>query len=116
MLTKEPQKLYDLLKEIPKEYIGFKEFEVSVEVIPSYLTIESSRDNIEEGLCEAVRLVDKGNNVTLLALDSKSLINKLTDLKSKTIHVFYIEPELPKIDLDNLHDRAKEELERLIQE
>jgi len=115
LLNKEPQKVYDLL-DIPKEYIGFKEFEISVEAIPSYLTIESSRDKIEEGLREAIRLVDKNNNVTLLALDSKSLINKLTDLKSTTIHVFYIEPDMSKEDLNNLHRRAKEELERLIQE
>lgn len=115
LLDREPQKIYDLLN-IPKEYVGFKEFEVSVEAIPSFLTIESSRDKIEEGLREAIKLVDKDNNVTLLALDSKSLINKLTDLKSTSIHVFYIEPDMDKENLNILYNKAKEELERLIQE
>lgn len=115
ILNKEPQKIYDILN-MSKEHIGFKEFEVSVEAIPSFLTIEGSRDKIEEGLREAIRLVDKDNNVTLLALDNKSLINKLTDLKSTSIHVFYLEPDKPKAELDTLYRNAKVELERLIQE
>lgn len=94
LLTREPDKLSQML-DLPNEFIGYQEFQVSVESIPSYVTTEALKTagSIEEGLREAVRLVNDENEISYLALDNKSLIHSLTDMVSSTIRVFYIEPE-----------------------
>lgn len=113
ILINEPQKIADILR-LDKEYIGFKEFEIAVESIPAHMTIEGSRDEIEEGLREAIRLVDENGQVTLLALDGKSLINKLADYVSKSLRVFYIEPD--DCNTESLYEEAKNKIQKFIQE
>lgn len=93
IITREPECITKLLG-INEEHIGYHEISVSVETIPSYLQISDIEDKhmMEESLREAVRLVDQAGHLHYLALDKNSLINKLTDLKSSTIRIFYLEP------------------------
>lgn len=112
IINDDPEKIEKILG-LPREFIGFQEFEVTVEAIPSFLTVEESKTKIEESLREAVRLVDEENKVSLLALDEKSLINKLTDLKSTFIRVFYIEDD-KWIDTKEKHMDFRKGIEELI--
>lgn len=93
LLDREPEKLSEWLQ-VDGEHIGYQEFPVTIESIPSYITIEELKRNntMEEKQRDAVKLIDSENKVSFLALEEKSIIHSLTNLISNTIRVFYIEP------------------------
>lgn len=76
---------------IPKEYIGFVESKINIESIPSHLRAQDcSLDQFPDDIRGAIRIIDKKNDVTFLASDNKSLINKMVDFSSNTLDIFVI--------------------------
>lgn len=77
--------------EIPSEFIGFVESKVNLESIPSHLRAEDcSINNFPDDVRGAIRIVDKEDNISFLASDNKSLINKMVDFTSNTLDIFVI--------------------------
>lgn len=83
----------ELAKEadIPPEYIGYVESKVNLESIPSHLRAEDcSLDNFPDAVRGAIRTIDKEGEISFLASDNKSLINKMVDYTSNTLDIFVI--------------------------
>ena len=47
-------------------------------------------DYFQDEVREAIKIVDKSGNISFLASDQKSLINKMVDYSSNTIDIFVI--------------------------
>ncbi len=84
-------------KELAKEvgidsaYIGYVEAKVHLESIPSHLRAEDcSLDNFPDEVRGAIRICDREDNISFLASDNKSLINKMVDFTSNTLDIFVI--------------------------
>ncbi|MGL4605880.1 MAG: HD domain-containing protein [Eubacteriaceae bacterium] len=76
---------------IDSAYIGFVESKVYLESIPSHLRAEDcSLDNFPDDVRGAIRIIDKEGNISFLASDSKSLINKMVDYTSNTLNIFVV--------------------------
>ena len=77
--------------EIDPAYIGFVESKINLESIPSHLRAEDcTLDNFPDDVRGAIRIVDKEGNISFLASDNKSLINKMVDYTSNTLDVFAV--------------------------
>jgi len=115
LLTREPEKLSEWLG-LNREHIGYQEFPVTIESIPSYVTIAQlkSKNSMEEEQRDAVKLIDSDKHVSLLALQDQSIIHRLTDLVSNTIRVFYIEP--PESTSEDNRKRCEKAYRMLIKE
>ena len=76
---------------IESSCIGFVESKVNLESIPSHMRAEDcSLDNFPDDIRGAIRIADKEGNVTFLASDNKSLINKMVDFTSNTLDIFIV--------------------------
>ncbi len=83
-------------------YIGYVEAKVNLESIPSHLRAEDcTLDNFPDEVRGAIRISDKEGNVSFLASDNKSLINKMVDFTSNTLDIFVVGNPDPKC-VDNL--------------
>ena len=77
--------------QIEQQFIGYVESKVNLESIPSYLRADDcSIEQLEDDVRGAIRLIDKEGNISFLASDSKSLINKMVDYTSNVLDVFVI--------------------------
>lgn len=76
---------------IESAHIGFVESKVYLESIPSHLRAEDcSLDNFPDDIRGAIRIIDKEGNISFLASDNKSLINKMVDFTSNTLDIFIV--------------------------
>jgi len=76
---------------IDSRMIGYVESKVSLESIPSHLRSEDcTMDRFSDDVRGAIRIVDKDGQISFLASDSKSLINKMVDYTSNTLDIFVI--------------------------
>ena len=88
--------------QIPPEFVGFVETKVNLESIPSHLRAdECSLDNFPDEVRGAIRMIDKEGQVSFLASDNKSLINKMVDYTSNTLDVFVV-GDIDRSKVDNL--------------
>ncbi len=87
---------------IPPQYIGFVESKVSLESIPSHLLAEDcTLNDFSDEVRGAIRIIDKAGQISFLASDSKSLINKMVDYTANTLDVFIV-GEIPEGSVDAL--------------
>ena len=76
---------------IDPAFIGYVESSVYLESISSYLKAEDcSLDEFPDEIRGAIRIMDKEGNITFLASDHKSLINKMVDFTSNTLDIFVL--------------------------
>lgn len=83
----------ELAKEVglDPECIGYVEAKVNLESIPSHLRAEDcTLDDFPDEIRGAIRIIDKEENVSFLASDNKSLINKMVDYTSNTLSIFFV--------------------------
>lgn len=115
-LKKNPQIIVDLIG-VPAEHVGYQEMQVYVETIPTVVGVNNEeRDKYDKDLREAVRIIDTHTGeVSLLVEDKESIINRLADLSSNSLRVFYIEPDTWENPEEKCSE-AKEKLEDLLNE
>ena len=89
---------------------GYQIVPVKVEKIHSHYTLtESSKHDYAEDLREAVKLYDKENDqITYLAEDRLSLINKVANCTNELIRIYILEEKEKTYDYDDMHQKIKE--------
>lgn len=87
------------------DYIGHIKTSISIDSMPDYLRIENCKKDFaqEEALRDAIKIVNKDNQVSFLASDDTSLINKMVDFSSVSITIFVIDTE-EKLDIVKMKD------------
>lgn len=77
---------------INKKYIGYVENYVGLESISSHIKADDclKDGNFDDATRGAIRIIDNNENVSFLASDKKSLINKMVDFTSNNFIIFVI--------------------------
>lgn len=75
---------------IASEYVGYAESKVSLSSLPLQLKADDFKGNFTEEVRDAIWIIDKNDKKSILALDDKSLINKMVNYTSNTLNVFII--------------------------
>lgn len=92
---------------IDPQLIGYVESKVSLESIPSHLKAEDcTLDKFTDEIRGAIRILDKDDNISFLASNNKSLINKMVDFTSNTLDVFVV-GDIDEVDIEKLRKIIK---------
>ncbi|MBU3217789.1 HD domain-containing protein [Clostridium estertheticum] len=98
-LKKYPEKITEILG-VDENSWGFQIMQVKFECIPAHYTFKKGIDEYEEDLREAIKIIDSKGQISYLAVDELSIINKLADYKSEVLRIFMIEEDGQSYDYD----------------
>jgi len=99
-LKKNPQSITNI---VGTPNWGYQVVPIQIERIQSHYTLTEGNKDHEEELREAIKVVDEDGNISYLAEDNLSLINKLANFKSEFIRIFVLEERDKDYDYDKMN-------------
>jgi len=94
----------ELAKKIPMEYLGYIEMDFAIESLPKHVKAEKLEElSIDEHIRDSIKIVDKSGDVTFLATNPTSLINKMVNYRLLELDVFIVDPS-KKYNVENIRD------------
>lgn len=109
-LKEYPEKITTIL-DVDENSWGYQTMVSDFECIPSHYSFDKGIDEYPEELREAIKVIDSNGEISFLAMDNLSIINKLTDYKNKVLRIFMIEEEGKIYDYDSIRDKIDKLIE-----
>ncbi len=109
LLKEFPEKVTEILS-VDENSWGYQIMVSDFECIPSHYSFCKGIAGYEEELIEAIKVIDSEDEISFLAMDELSIINKLADYKNKVLRIFMIE-ENEVYDYNNIKCRINKLIE-----
>lgn len=104
-LKKNPEKITEILG---TDRWGYQIVPITIEKIHSHYTLTEGGKNHDEDLREAVKLYDADTeNVSYLAEDKLSVVNRLANYKSEFIRIYVLQEKNVDYDYEKMHQDIK---------